>query len=112
MPVNLQQEKRAVSTLASLYTLRMLGLFLVLPILSLYGANYTASTPVLIGIAMGMYGATQAVLQIPLSVLSDRVGRRGIIIAGLALFVIGSVVAALSSSIYGLIIGQIGRAHV
>ena len=64
MPVNLQQEKRAVSTLASLYTLRMLGLFLVLPILSLYGANYTASTPVLIGIAMGMYGATQAVLQI------------------------------------------------
>ena len=106
MPVNLQQEKRAVSTLASLYTLRMLGLFLVLPILSLYGANYTASTPVLIGIAMGMYGATQAVLQIPLSVLSDRVGRRGIIIAGLALFVVGSVVAALSSSIYGLIIGR------
>ena len=106
MPVNLQQEKRAVTTLASLYTLRMLGLFLVLPVLSLYGVNYTASTPMLIGIAMGMYGATQAVLQIPLSVLSDRIGRRGVVIGGLAAFVVGSVVAAMSTSIYGLIIGR------
>jgi len=104
--VNLQQEKRAVSTLALLYTLRMLGLFLVLPVLSLYGVNYTSSTSMLIGLAMGMYGATQAVLQIPLSVLSDRIGRRAIVIGGLAAFVVGSVVAAMSTSIYGLIIGR------
>ncbi len=106
MPVNLQQEKRAVSTLASLYTLRMLGLFLVLPVMSLYGVNYTESTPMLIGIALGAYGATQAVLQIPLSVLSDRIGRRSIVIGGLAAFVLGSVVAAMSTSIYGLILGR------
>lgn len=106
MSVNLQQEKRAVSTLALLYTLRMLGLFLVLPVLSLYGVNYTSSTSMLIGLAMGMYGATQAVLQIPLSVLSDRIGRRAIVIGGLAAFVVGSVVAAMSTSIYGLIIGR------
>ncbi len=106
MPVNLQQEKRAVSTLSLLYALRMLGLFLVLPVMSLYGAQYQASTPVLIGIAMGMYGATQAVLQMPLGVLSDRIGRRSVIIGGLLAFIVGSVVAALSTSVYGLIIGR------
>ena len=106
VPVNLQQEKRAVSTLAALYSLRMLGLFMVLPVMSLYGAQYEASTPLLIGIAMGAYGASQAVLQLPLGVVSDRIGRKLVIIGGLLLFVIGSVVAALSSSIYGLILGR------
>jgi MFS family permease len=106
VPVNLQQEKRAVSTLAALYSLRMLGLFLVLPVMSLYGAQYEYSTPVLIGMAMGMYGATQAILQMPLGVLSDRIGRKTVIIGGLAMFIIGSIVAALSTSIYGLIIGR------
>ena len=106
MPVNLQQEKRAVSTLAALYSLRMLGLFLVLPVMSLYGMQYEGSSPMLIGIAMGMYGATQAVLQMPLGVLSDRIGRKSVIIGGLLMFIAGSVVAALSTSIYGLIIGR------
>lgn len=106
MPVNLQQEKRAVSTLAALYALRMLGLFLILPVMSLYGMQYESSTPVLIGIAMGMYGATQAVLQLPLGIMSDRISRKSVIIGGLAMFIIGSVVAALSTSIYGLIIGR------
>lgn len=106
MPVNLQQEKRAVSTLAALYALRMLGLFLVLPVMSLYGMQYESSTPVLIGMAMGMYGATQAVLQLPLGMLSDRISRKSVIIGGLAMFILGSVVAALSTSIYGLIIGR------
>lgn len=106
MPVNLQQEKRAVSTLAALYSLRMLGLFLVLPVMSLYGAQYEASTPLLIGIAMGAYGASQALLQLPLGVVSDRVGRKLVITGGLLLFVIGSLVAALSTSIYGLILGR------
>jgi MFS family permease len=106
VPVNLQQEKRAVSTLAALYSLRMLGLFLVLPVMSLYGLQYTGATPVLIGVAMGMYGATQAVLQVPLGLLSDRISRKSVIIGGLGMFIIGSVVAALSTSIYGLIIGR------
>ncbi len=106
MPVNLQQEKRAVSTLAALYSLRMLGLFMVLPVMSLYGAQYEASSAVLIGIAMGAYGASQAVLQIPLGLLSDRVGRKSVIVGGMAMFIVGSVVAALSTSIYGLIIGR------
>jgi MFS family permease len=106
VPVNLQQEKRAVSTLAALYALRMLGLFLVLPVMSLYGMQYESSTPVLIGMAMGMYGATQAVLQLPLGMLSDRISRKSVIIGGLAMFIIGSVVAALSTSIYGLIVGR------
>lgn len=106
MPVNLQQEKRAVSTLAALYSLRMLGLFLVLPVMSLYGMQYQGSTPVLIGMAMGMYGGTQAVLQMPLGVLSDRIGRKSVIVGGIIMFIVGSVVAALSTSIYGLIIGR------
>ncbi len=106
MPVNLQQEKRAVSTLAALYSLRMLGLFLVLPVMSLYGMQYEGSTPMLIGLAMGIYGATQAVLQMPLGILSDRISRKSVIVGGLAMFILGSVVAALSTSIYGLIIGR------
>ena len=106
MPVNLQQEKRAVTTLAALYSLRMLGLFVVLPVMSLYGAQYVGSTPMLIGMAMGMYGASQAVLQMPLGVVSDRIGRKSVIVGGLLMFVIGSVVAALSTSIYGLILGR------
>jgi predicted MFS family arabinose efflux permease len=106
VPVNLQQEKRAVSTLAALYSLRMLGLFLVLPVMSLYGMQYEGSTPMLIGLAMGIYGATQAVLQMPLGILSDRISRKSVIVGGLAMFILGSVVAALSTSIYGLIIGR------
>lgn len=106
MPVNLQQEKRAVSTLALLYSLRMLGLFMILPVMSLYGAQYAGSTPLLIGMAMGMYGASQAILQMPLGVVSDRTGRKSVIIGGLLMFLLGSVVAALSSSIYGLIAGR------
>lgn len=107
MPVNLQQEKRAVSTLAMLYSLRMLGLFMVLPVMSLYGQQYQASTPLLIGIAMGAYGASQAILQMPLGVVSDRIGRKSVIIGGLLMFVVGSIVAALSTSIYGIIIGRV-----
>lgn len=106
MPVNLKQEKRAVSTLALLYSLRMLGLFMVLPVMTLYGTQYEGSTPVLIGLALGVYGASQALLQLPLGVLSDRVGRKAVIVGGLLMFVIGSIVAALSDSIYGLIIGR------
>lgn len=106
MPVNLQKEKRAVAALAFLYALRMFGLFMVLPVLSLYAADYSGSTPFLMGMALGVYGISQSLLQMPMGLLSDKIGRRPVVIAGLVLFAVGSVVAALSTSIYGLLLGR------
>ncbi|WP_078084445.1 MFS transporter [Microbulbifer mangrovi] len=100
-------ERRALAGLASLYVFRMLGLFMVLPVLSLYGADYRGSTPALLGLALGAYGLSQALLQIPLGVLSDRWGRKPVIFLGLGIFALGSVVAALTDSVYGLIAGRI-----
>ncbi|MCO1334803.1 MFS transporter [Microbulbifer sp. OS29] len=100
-------ERRALGGLASLYVFRMLGLFMVLPVLMVYGEGYRDSTPMLLGLAMGAYGLSQALLQIPLGLLSDRWGRKPIIYAGLALFALGSVIAALTDSVYGLIVGRV-----
>ncbi len=99
-------EKRAVLSLASLYAFRMLGLFMVLPVLTLYGRDYAGSTPFLLGLALGVYGFSQAVLQIPFGMLSDRIGRKPVIAMGLVLFAVGSVVAATADSVTGLIIGR------
>ncbi len=99
-------ERRAVGSIAALYGLRMLGLFMVLPVLSLYAADYAFSTPVLIGLAIGAYGLMQALLQLPLGYLSDRIGRKPIIIAGLLLFCAGSLVAGNADNIYQLIAGR------
>jgi predicted MFS family arabinose efflux permease len=99
-------EKRATWSLASIYALRMLGLFLILPVLSLFAEQLEGSTPSLIGMAIGIYGISQAILQIPFGLMSDRFGRKKIIIIGLLLFLIGSVVAALSTSIYGVLLGR------
>ena len=99
-------ERRAVSGLASLYVFRMLGLFMVLPVMSIYSSDLEGATPALIGIAIGSYGLTQALWQIPFGFLSDKIGRKTVIVAGLLLFIIGSIVAALSESIYGVIIGR------
>ncbi|WP_066967136.1 MFS transporter [Microbulbifer sp. Q7] len=100
-------ERRALAGLASLYVFRMLGLFMVLPVLSLYGTEYSGSTPALLGLALGAYGLSQAILQIPLGVLSDRWGRKPVIFLGLGIFALGSVVAALTDSVWGLIAGRI-----
>ncbi|WP_250464258.1 MFS transporter [Microbulbifer litoralis] len=100
-------ERRALLGLASLYVFRMLGLFMVLPVLSVYGADYRGSTPALLGLALGAYGLSQALLQIPLGTLSDRIGRKPVIFMGLAIFALGSVVAALTDSVYGLIAGRV-----
>ncbi|RMD69816.1 MAG: MFS transporter [Gammaproteobacteria bacterium] len=100
------QERRAAYSLASIYALRMLGLFMIFPVFSLYARHLAGATPVLIGLALGIYGLTQAILQIPFGWASDRLGRKPVIIAGLLLFAGGSVVAALAHTIYGVIIGR------
>lgn len=99
-------EKRATASLASIYALRMLGLFMILPVLSLFSEQLEGSTPALIGLAMSIYGLPQVLLQIPFGLLSDHYGRKKIILIGLALFFIGSVIAALSTTIYGVLLGR------
>ncbi|MDB2432584.1 MFS transporter [Luminiphilus sp.] len=99
-------ETRAVSMLATLYVVRMLGLFMVLPLISIYSADMVGATPFLLGLAVGAYGLTQATLQIPMGWLSDHIDRRWVIVFGLSLLVAGSVVAALSTSIWGVIGGR------
>lgn len=100
-------EKKAALTLSSVFALRMLGLFMLLPVFSLVGQQLTGYTPALIGLAIGAYGLTQAIFQIPFGWLSDRIGRKPVILIGLALFAIGSLVAAFSEHIYGVIAGRL-----
>lgn len=100
-------EKRAALTLSSVFALRMLGLFMLLPVFALVGQNLTGFTPALIGFAIGAYGLTQAIFQIPFGWMSDRFGRKPVILFGLVLFAIGSLVAAFSDSIYGVIVGRL-----
>ena len=100
-------ERRAVLGLASLYCLRMLGLFMVLPLFAVYTQELAGSNVASIGIALGAYGLTQAVLQVPLGWLSDRIGRKPVILAGLSLLVFGSVVAAAADTLMGLAIGRL-----
>jgi MFS family permease len=100
------QERRTVASLALLYCFRMLGLFMVLPLLALYAADLPGATPTLIGLAMGMYGLANALLQIPFGWLSDKVGRKPVIITGLVLFALGSVVAGMADSVIGIIVGR------
>jgi MFS family permease len=99
-------ERRATLGLASIFGLRMLGLFLILPVFALYGTELSGATPMLIGLAIGAYGLTQAVLQIPFGMLSDRIGRRPVIVMGLLIFALGSGVAAEAQSIVGVIMGR------
>ncbi|WP_420589672.1 MFS transporter [Bacterioplanoides sp.] len=99
-------ERRAVMSLASLYALRMLGLFMVLPVMMLDGQQLEGATPQLLGLAMGIYGLTQALLQIPAGSLSDRIGRKPVIVGGLIVFAAGSLIAANADSVYGVIIGR------
>jgi MFS family permease len=101
------RERRASASLAAIFALRMLGLFLVLPVFALEAAHYPGGDdPTLIGLAMGIYGLTQGILQIPYGLASDRLGRKRVIVTGLLVFALGSFVAALSGSLHGLIIGR------
>lgn len=102
----LPRERRAAWSLSLIYMVRMLGLFIVLPVFSLFGDHYEHSTPFLMGLAIGIYGLLQACLQIPFGMLSDRIGRKRVVTIGLAMLALGSVVAASSDSIYGVIFGR------
>ena len=99
-------ERRTALSLAAVFAARMLGLFMILPILSLFAKDLANATPFLVGLTIGIYGLTQAALQIPLGLLSDRIGRKPVIIGGLVIFALGSVLAALSDDIYLIIIAR------
>ncbi len=100
-------ERRASLSLAGIFALRMLGLFLVLPVFALEARKYPGGDdPAQIGLAMGIYGLTQALLQLPFGMASDRLGRKRVIVFGLLVFAVGSLVAAAASSLNGLLIGR------
>ncbi|MDO8903560.1 MFS transporter [Hydrogenophaga sp.] len=100
-------ERRASGSLASIYALRMLGLFLVLPVFALEARHYPGGdNPMLVGLAMGIYGLTQAMLQVPMGIASDRLGRKPVILFGLLLFVLGSLLAAWAPSLPWLVAGR------
>ncbi len=101
-----REEFRAALSLSSVYALRMLGLFMILPVFALYAGDLEGVTPTLTGLAIGIYGLTQAALQIPAGLLSDRIGRKPVIIGGLLIFALGSVVAALADSMLVVILGR------
>ncbi|MBF7730888.1 MFS transporter [Pseudomonas sp. N040] len=101
------REARAVGGLALVYAFRMLGMFMVLPVLATYGQELAGATPFLIGVAIGAYGLTQAVLQIPFGTLSDRIGRMPVIVVGLLVFAAGAALAAEADSIWGVIAGRV-----
>lgn len=100
-------ERRASGSLAAIFAARVLGLFLVLPVFALEALRYPGGDdPALIGMAMGIYGLTQGILQIPFGLASDRLGRKRVIIFGLLVFAAGSFVAALAGSVQMLIVGR------
>lgn len=99
-------EKKAAFSLASIFGLRMMGLFMIMPVFATYSTYLEGVTPLWIGIAIGAYGLTQAVFQIPMGMLSDRFGRKPIIVAGLMLFALGSWIAAQAQTIEMVILGR------
>ena len=101
-----QGERRIAISLAGIFSTRMLGLFMILPVFTLYAHELSDYTATLAGVALGIYGLTQALFQIPLGMLSDRIGRKPVIIGGLVVFALGSVVAASADTIYGVIAGR------
>lgn len=105
-PALVRSELRVTGALAAIFGLRMFGLFMLLPVFAVFGASLPGATPFLIGLAVGAYGLVQAFLQLPFGMLSDRFGRRPLLVIGLLLFAAGGVVAACADTIYGIIAGR------
>ncbi len=99
-------ELRAGASLATIFFLRMSGVFMITPVFVLYAEHLRGATPGLVGIAIGIYGLTQALFQIPFGMISDHIGRKKVIAAGLIIFVAGSVLAALGQDIYWVTLGR------
>lgn len=97
---------KSVLPLSSIIALRFLGLFLVLPVISVYAMNLEGASTTLIGIVVGGYALTQMIFQVPFGIISDKLGRKGTIIMGLVLFAIGSLICAISTDIYTLMLGR------
>ncbi|CAC9455150.1 Inner membrane transport protein YajR [uncultured Gammaproteobacteria bacterium] len=101
-----KQERFFALKISSIMATRLFGLFMIFPVFSVYAAQYENTTPYLIGLAIGVYGLTQALLQIPFGYLSDQFGRKPLLIVGLIFFFIGSVVAANSTDIIYVVVGR------
>jgi MFS family permease len=99
-------ELRSAFSLAFVYVLRMLGLFMVMPVIAISARTYPDYSAFLVGLAIGGYGLTQALLQIPMGVLSDKIGRKPVIAGGLVIFAIGSLVAATADSLAWVVVGR------
>lgn len=102
-----QTELRSALALASIYLMRMLGLFMIMPVIAILAQSYPDYSPFLVGLAIGGYGLTQAVMQIPMGIWSDKYGRKPVIVAGLLVFMLGSLVAATADSLWMVVVGRI-----
>ncbi|MDE2051463.1 MAG: MFS transporter [Gammaproteobacteria bacterium] len=102
-----KHDLRAAISLAAVFSVRMLGLFMVYPVFAAFARHLAGATPYKIGVALGIYGLSQGVLQMPFGALSDRIGRKVMIVIGLIVFAIGSAVAASASTIDGMIVGRL-----
>lgn len=97
---------KKVFPLSAILSLRFLGLFLVLPVISLYAMDLKGSTPLLVGVVVGGYALTQAIFQVPFGTMSDKMGRKPTLLIGLLIFLVGSIICAYSTDIYTLMIGR------
>jgi MFS family permease len=103
----LPAERRVVASLAAIYATRLLGLFLLLPVLALHAGSLPGGTPLLAGLAVGAYGLTQALMQIPFGVWSDRVGRKPLIVVGLVLHIAGSALGAVAGTAWAIVVARV-----
>ena len=102
-----KHDLRAAASLAAVFSVRMLGLFMVYPVFAAFARHLAGATPYRIGVALGIYGLSQGALQMPFGTLSDRIGRKNMIVLGLVIFGIGSAVAASATTIDGMIVGRL-----